>query len=686
MCSSFRTMLTTLLACSILGGCTNDLLAPGAENGVSASVATSAMAMVASPVTMTVADSLLNIGDTVRIAVTAINPRTNRDVTREAKISFASSDTSVASVDRKGLVKAHNRGRATITARSALGRASVAIAVGVTAKLDSTLVAKLPALPPVDTTPAPAPPAPVPPTVPPAPEPPVAPDLGGAPPPINTPMFPAASVNVAVPAVTGRTIRVPAADGAALQAALNSAVGGDEILLANGSEYVGNFTLPKHSGSGIVTVRSATVAVPFGTRATPSNGSDFARITSNAVAAVVGTADGATGWRLTGLNIGLRTGTPENYGIVVLGRGTETQLAQLVSNIVLDRVLITATETGTTSRCVAFNGNELAVINSWLAECHAKGRDAQGIGGWTGMGPFLIENNHIEGSGQNIMFGGADPAIANVTPSDITIRGNHLFKPLSWGNGKWTVKAAFELKHARRVLFEGNVIENHWIDAQVGYAVLFQAASQDANAPWSKIWDVTMRNNIIKNSTGGFNLLSRVMVNGRLPDEPTRRILVKNNLFLNVGRDPISGVNGRLVQLMSDHEDVSLIQNTFFGSHANNAMMFDGAPNKRLTLFNNLFSSNEYGVSGSGFGEGSLSLAQFAPGSVVEGNALVGRIARLYPARNSFPATLASTDFVNAAGGDYTLRSTVPYSSNAGSLVGVSGATLMSAVQNAVTR
>ena len=677
MLSSSRTMLvTTLLACTALSACATDLMEPVSPTGISASITRGSV--TAGPVTAVLIDSVLSIGDTVRLAVSARNLRTRRDVTREAKFLFTSKDTNIATVDRRGLVTARAKGTTRIEVRSILGRVFVPVYVEsnetVAVIEDSTVVRSLPDT--VSSSPEVAPPIVSD----------VSPDLGITPP-FNAPMLPAATVDVTMPRVTGRSIRVPASDGAALQAALNAAVGGDEVVLANGSDYVGNFVLPRHSGTGFVIVRSETVSVPLGTRTTPARASGFAKISTTNVAAAIATEEGASKWRLIGVNIVLRPGAVDNYGIVTLGRGNETALSQFVSDIVLDRVMISGGETGNTSRCVSFNGNGLAVVDSWLADCHAKGRDAQGIGGWTGQGPFLISNNHIEGSGQAVMFGGADPSIANVTPSDIIIRGNHFFKPMSWANGRWTVKAAFELKHARRVLFEGNVIENHWSDAQVGFAILFQAVSQDNHAPWSKVWDVTLRNNIIKNSTSGFNLLSRFSNAGIVPTEPTRRILVRNNLFVNVGRDPISGASGRMLQLMGDHEDVSVVQNTFVGvGEANNALMFDGAPNKRMTLFNNVFGKNAYGILGSGFGEGNASISNFAPNAVVEGNVLTGQLERLYPARNSFPAAIALTDFVNAAGGDYTLRATISYSANGGTLVGVNGAAIRSATANATVQ
>ncbi len=691
MLSSFgRMVIAVCVSCVVLSGCSDERLDPGALDAVSASVARTTA--TAGPVTVVVPDSILSIGDTIRVSATARNSRTRRDVTSLVRFSYHSADNSVATVDRRGLVTARGKGNTRIVVRSALGRVSVGISVE-NAATDSTPDSATDSAPTVVTVDSssilrnvPDAPAAVPEAAPPVLMGPneIAPELGVTPP-FNAPALPAASVNVSMPRVTGRSIKVPAGDNAALQAALNAAVGGDEVVLANNADYVGNFILPKHSGTDVVVVRSETVNVPAGTRVTPSRASSFARISTTNVAAAIATADAASKWRLVGLSIILRPGAVDNYGIVSLGRGNETALSQFVSDIVLDRVLISGGETGNTSRCVSFNGNALAVIDSWLADCHAKGRDAQGIGGWTGQGPFLIENNHIEGSGQAVMFGGADPSVQDVTPSDATIRGNHFFKPMSWINGRWTVKAAFELKHARRVLFEGNVIENHWADAQTGFAILFQAVSQDNHAPWSKVWDVTIRNNIIRNSTSGFNLLSRYNNAGQLPRDPSRRILLRNNLFLNVGKDPVSGANGRLMQLMGDHEDVSVIQNTFFGApEANNAVMFDGAPSKRLTLFNNVFSKNAYGILGSGFGEGNASLVNFAPSAIVEGNVLTGQSERFYPSRNSFPSTMATSDFVNAAGGDYTLRASVSYSANGGSLVGVNGAAVRAATANAV--
>jgi hypothetical protein len=377
-----------------------------------------------------------------------------------------------------------------------------------------------------------------------------------------------------------------------------------------------------------------------------------------------------------------------NYGIIKLGTGSETSEAQLVRDIVLDRVYVSAGPTNNTRRCVGFNGNSLAVVNSWLADCHSKGFDTQGIGGWTGAGPFLIQNNHIEGSGQGIMFGGADTQIPGMVPSDITIRGNHLYKPMSWGGGRWSVKATFELKNARRVLFEGNVLENHWIDAQVGFAILLMATNQDGGAPWSTVQDITIQNNIVKASTGGVNISSRWAANGGSVIEQVQRVLVRNNLFTDVGRDPVTGVAGRLLQLLGDLKNITLVQNTFVGGGyvSSVALAMDGDKQLGTMILNNVFGATEFGLFGSGAGEGSRGFATYLTGGIVQGNALVGRPASLYPVgTNAFPSSLSSADFNGPSVGDFTLRASLPWSASGGSLVGVDGRAVLAATRSVVT-
>ena len=45
------------------------------------------------------------------------------------------------------------------------------------------------------------------------------------------------------------------------------------------------------------------------------------------------------------------------------------------------------------------------------------------------MGPYKIINNFMEAGAETILFGGGP---AKFAPTDIEIRRNHMFKPLTW--------------------------------------------------------------------------------------------------------------------------------------------------------------------------------------------------------------------------------------------------------------
>src|SRR5205085_12055824 len=142
-----------------------------------------------------------------------------------------------------------------------------------------------------------------------------------------------------------------------------------------------------------------------------------------------------------------------------------------------------------------------AVIGCYVADTKTLRQDSQAIGVWNGPGGYVIETNHLEAAGENVMFGGGDPAILQLTPTNIVVRGNTMSKPLAWrdpGVPAWQVKNIFELKNARGVLVERNVLEHSWQQAQNGYAVLFTVRNQDGGCPWCQVEDVRFRWNIVR--------------------------------------------------------------------------------------------------------------------------------------------------------------------------------------------
>jgi len=276
----------------------------------------------------------------------------------------------------------------------------------------------------------------------------------------QSPESPRVFLDTTYVAQTGRQISVPA--GGDLQAALNSAQLGDTLVLQAGATYTGNFTLPAKSGTGWIYVQtSALSSLPAaGTRVGPGQASLMPKIVSPNTAPAIGTEAGAHHFRFVGVEITTTWASTSatNYGLVMLeAPNGNTSLAQVPTDLVFDRCYIHGTPTGNVRRAVLMNSARTAVVDSYLSDAHEIGADTQAIAAWNGPGPFKIANNYLEAAGENVLFGGADPRIANLVPSDIEIRKNYLFKPLSWRVGsasyagiRWSVKNLFELKNATR--------------------------------------------------------------------------------------------------------------------------------------------------------------------------------------------------------------------------------------------
>src|SRR5262249_39240039 len=155
------------------------------------------------------------------------------------------------------------------------------------------------------------------------------------------------------------------------------------------------------------------------------------------------------------------------------GRGDSSQstTASVPHHLTMDRCYLHGGTGGGQRRGLALNSGDAQILNSYFADFKTSGDDTQAIAGWTGPGPFLIENNYLEAAGGNIICGGGDPYITNLIPSHITIRRNQIAKRMEWLPLKWTIKNLIELKNAEHVVIEGNVLENNWAAGQQGYAI-----------------------------------------------------------------------------------------------------------------------------------------------------------------------------------------------------------------------
>ena len=559
------------------------------------------------------------------------------------------------------------------------------------------------------------------------------------------------------------------AAGSDLQAALDAAQPGDTILLEEGAEFVGNFVLPVKTGDRWITVRTAapdSVLPGPGVRIHPSHAPLLARLRSDNSSAALRTDPGAHHWDIRYLEFGAnRLG----YGDVIqIGDGSSAQntLDKVPHHFVLNHIYLHGDPAYGQKRGISLNAAHVTITDSFIAECKGVGLDTQAIAGWNGPGPYVIENNYLEGAGENIMFGGADPAIAGMVADGVTFRRNYLSRPMAWkdpifrtpqgvaaaavpggsltagiygyrvvargavGGGVtgrstasaevsaevvvnggavrvswqpvagaseyrvygriaaaqstywtttdtqfvdtgaagtaenvptttgtvWSVKNLFELKNARNVVVEHNVLENHWKEAQPGYSIVLTPRNSGGACTWCGVENVRIEYNLIRNVAAGIN-----MIGYDSPTRPTRQtngIVIRHNLFQKM--TTTLGGNGWFMLIGGGPRDITVEHNTVETDGNTAVSVYGGTSTDPTEVYGFVMTANAlrhgtYGINGSYFTYGNAILAAYYPDAIFGANYLAGGSASRYPAGNYF-AGLFADQFVDPSNGDFTVR------------------------------
>lgn len=342
---------------------------------------------------------------------------------------------------------------------------------------------------------------------------------------------------------------------------------------------------------------------------------------------------------------------------ISLGDPGQKTLEEVPHSLVLDRCYIHGHKDRGSVRAVALNSAKTDILNCYISDIHSLDVDSQAICGWCGPGPFRIIGNYLEAAAENVMFGGADAAIEALTPADVEMRRNHVVKPLAW-KGVWPVKNLFETKNVRRLIIDGNIFENNWQSAQVGFGILIKSNNQDGTNNWASTLDLTFTNNTIRNSTHGLNIMG-IENPGKLSGVSARLKFI-NNLWL---------INGIFLQGFQGAEDVIVDHNTVLSTGSGSTMSLYSTPTKGFVFTNNVLPHTGYGVKGDSVGEGIASLSKFAPDYVFSRNLMSGpRVSpdgpmdwpAVYPPDNFYPESLDGV-FTDLAGGNYRLSATSLY-------------------------
>ncbi len=548
-------------------------------------------------VTTSLASRSLLVGQTTQATAIA---KDSAGTTLTRTVAWSSSAPAVASVSTSGLVTALGAGTSQITAR-------------VDTKTSyTTLTVTAPIPPPTDTV---------------TPPPPTSTDAE----------LPRVYLNTAVSNTpsTGRTLTVSTV--ASLQPTLDSMRQGDKIVLACGVPFAGNFTVPAKTGTAWSAITSNCATVAEGQRMTPALAVNLPKLKSMGAGAALRFLPGAHHWRVSFVEITADASTSTNtWGLVNIGEGAETSVAQLPGDIILDRVYIHGNTTLDVRRAVTNNGARVAVIDSWISEIHSK-FDAQGISGWNGPGPYKYVNNFIEASAASIGSGGSDPTIAGMVPADFEIRRNHLTKNLAW-KGIWVLKTILETKNARRLLIDGNVMENSAQDGQQGFALVFFSQNQQHTAPWSVTEHITITNNVMRNVNAGFQLGAQYYTNDAVS---MNHVTIRNNVLIGVDGPSQAGIGtsfGRVFQIAGVIPQLTIEHNTGFSPNSSTFIWDDAAvavPDQRIR--NNLGGGGNYQIFNGVTAPGLPAWQRVAgPGSEFVGNVVALFQGQVIPG-NHFP-------------------------------------------------
>lgn len=509
--------------------------------------------------------------------------------------------------------------------------------------------------------------------------------------------------------------------GGDFQKALNSAQCGDTIELQAGATFTGNFIMPAYACDDAHWIIVRTSAPdnslpPEGTRLSPcyagvaslpARPAFHCVSTKNVMAKLlfpfsgsgpVTFAQGANHYRFIGIEITRTAGSQTVYNLVFNHGGA-------ADHIVIDRSWLHGNAQDEAGRGVMLSGTRYAaVVDSFFSDFHCVSKtggcvDAQAIAGGLGnlpSGPFKIVNNFLEAAGEGILLGGGT---ASITPTDIEIRRNHIFKPWIWMPGHsgfvgghngnpFIVKNLFELKNAQRVLFDSNILENTWGGfSQAGFGILLtpknQAIGKINVCPICQVTDVTIRYVTVSHVGGALQIANGISSNGGAP-LGGGRYSIHDLIATDINGPKYKGY-GLLVQVSMGPgapvmHNVTINHVTAFQPGVMLNLGDDLAVNPIMNHFvftNNIVNAGTAPTQTTGGGPTNCAYYQ-APVTALGNcfqqylfskNAIVATPANFpaskYPSGNFFPGSVAEVDFVNYNAGDYHLLPGSPYK-NAG--------------------
>jgi hypothetical protein len=282
-------------------------------------------------------------------------------------------------------------------------------------------------------------------------------------------------------------------------------------------------------------------------------------------------------------------------------------------------------------RGIAMNDPDVKVLRCHIANIWSPDQDTQAVCSWSGGRNCLVEDNYLEASGENIIFGGSDSVSEDKIPQDILCLNNDLYKPFEW-KALASCKNLYELKNGKRITLRGGTMEYSFVDSQTGYAMQLTVRASVNTNPWSTIEDCTIEDVTIRHMCSGANFLG-IDTTPERPSKQMTRMTLRRITFEDINPQVWGAGQGRQLQMLAGSEGTVIEDCTFHcanGALGNSGPMYFDSYDKPHTNFRftgNRVYEGTYGVFGAKIVSGAThpirTLEHYCPGYIWENNTVI---------------------------------------------------------------
>ena len=346
---------------------------------------------------------------------------------------------------------------------------------------------------------------------------------------------------------TGTVIRVRPGDNVAAAFDQLQLTGG--TLLARPGRYQGvNFIARKRPPNApVVVIRSDTENLPAeGQRITREYEGGIAVFASATTDSTFVTQNGA---RHVGF-VGVGFGPTPHVERTLVAIGNDKRAMRTVEDtpqgFTFDRVLMWGMDQRGQHLGIRANGGDITATGCAFYDFVEPGRDSQAVCGWNGSHHHVWDNCLFEAASENVLYGGSDPASAEMNPRDVLFQRCTFSKDLRWN--RWpnngSIKALFEIKNISGLKVDACIFERNWRDSwPSAVAIVLKVVNQENTAPFACCQDVEIVDTIVRDCgtvlqvVGWGDGWSSANPDARLTQR-MRNVAIRNLLAYNLNTSP----------------------------------------------------------------------------------------------------------------------------------------------------